>query len=261
MRKPAWLLLMTASLLACGLPFNLMQNSETVVEIAPLTETLQAVSVQEDLGGEVCPACPSCGPVVSGCAETVEDVSPLVTEMAATIEALRSELDIMAAMPPMPDPVLAEGGLPVVIETAEATNLVAPMPEMLAEASQFAGKYRAAEVSYKQNFAHPDKSCNWMGIAGQVLDETGSPVKNLVIVAEGVVLGQEVMKVDLTGLHPAYGPGGYELEISSKVVASANMIYVTVFDLEGKALSSPVSVTTRADCKQNLLVLNFQQIP
>ena len=58
MRKPAWLLLMTASLLACGLPFNLMQNSETVVEIAPLTETLQAVSVQEDLGGEVCPACP-----------------------------------------------------------------------------------------------------------------------------------------------------------------------------------------------------------
>lgn len=261
MRKPAWLLLTFICLSACGLPFNLMQSSETVAEIVPLTETLQAVSVEEALAVEACPACPTCGPAIAECSEMAEDMSPLVTEMAATIEAYRSELDIMAAMPPMPEPVLADGGMPALTATADTGNPLAALPEAMPGVLQSGGKYRSTEVTYKQNFAHPDKGCNWMGIAGQVLDGSGLPVKNLVVVAEGVLLGQEVREIDLTGLHTAYGPGGYELEIGSQVVASANMIYVTVFDLEGNALSSPVSITTRADCKQNLLVLNFQQMP
>ena len=72
-----------------------------------------------------------------------------------------------------------------------------------------------------------------MGVAGQVLDGSGNPVTNLVVIANGVLQGSEVLQVDITGLHDVYGPGGYEIELGNSVVATSNMIYITVYDLDG----------------------------
>jgi len=135
------------------------------------------------------------------------------------------------------------------------TATLAPVPPLPEEGM----RYRADAVTYKKNFAHPDRGCNWMGVAGQVLDGAGNPVTNLVVIAEGVLQGETLLRVDMTGLHGAYGPGGYEVELGNSVVATNNMIYITVHDLDGNVLSSPVSIATRADCNQNLLILNFQQ--
>jgi hypothetical protein len=266
MRKSAWLL-MLLFLSACSLPFNLVQADPTQASAA--AAPVVPLAVEEAVPAPTCPAvCPeippvyvTCEPPPVQCADSVSDLVPVVTELAATIEAYNAAG--LAAMPTLTETVSMQAGMPTLTATVNpaagsaATATLEAMPPTPAPA----GKYRAEAIIYKKNFVHPDKGCNWLGVAGQVLDTSGKPALDLVVVAEGVLQGQEILKVDITGLHNAYGPGGYELELGNQVLASSNMIYITVFDLAGNPLSSPVSIVTRADCNQNLLMLNFQQTP
>jgi hypothetical protein len=109
---------------------------------------------------------------------------------------------------------------------------------------------------YTQNFAHPNEACNWMGVAGQVLDKNGLPQKNYVVVLTGKYDNQAIDLVSLTGVASSYGPGGYELALGSKLLVE-NELYLTVYNLAGEAYSNTVQLVTHADCKKNLIVVNF----
>jgi hypothetical protein len=111
--------------------------------------------------------------------------------------------------------------------------------------------------SYLQNFAHPDKACNWMGVAGQAFDKTGNPVLNLVVVVDGVVSGKALDLLGMTGTARAYGPGGYELVVGNKAVVSSGPLTIQLFDLAGKMLTDAFPFNTVADCKKNLILINF----
>lgn len=282
MRKSAWFIVLLF-LSACSLPFSQQVVAPTqallptaVVEEIVLPDAAVAVtpaeneampSGEEPLAAANCPDCADCD-------GDLKDCQAAATEMAATIvayEAFGVETipetaatatpDMSGGMPPLTPTPDNQAGMPTFTATIDpqagalptaTLDAVPPLPEDGVH-------YPADAVTYKKNFAHPDKGCNWLGVAGQVLDGSGNPMTNLVVVAEGVIQGEEIMQVDITGLHDAYGPGGYEIELSSSVVATTNMIYIRVYDLDGSALSSPVSIATRADCNQNLLILNFQQ--
>lgn len=112
---------------------------------------------------------------------------------------------------------------------------------------------------YLQNFAHPDRACGWVGVAGQVFDLNGKPISNLVVVAEGTLGGKIVDGVGLTGLNKAYGPGGYEIEIGSTLVDSTGTVKVSLYGLDGVALATQVSINTYNDCKKNLILVNYVQ--
>jgi hypothetical protein len=109
------------------------------------------------------------------------------------------------------------------------------------------------------NFAYPELGCNWMGVAGQVLDTDDVPIQNLIIEIGGSLEGSEVFKIGLTGLASIYGPGGYEIVLSDHGVDSSQMMWIQIHDLIGQDLSDRVYFDTFADCERNLILINFVQ--
>ena len=110
-----------------------------------------------------------------------------------------------------------------------------------------------------QNFAN-SSGCAWQGIAGQVFDTNGNPLKNIVVKAGGTWNGATVNILGMTGIATGYGEGGYELVLGSKVVASTNTVWVQILDLSGNPISQKVNISTSTDCTKNLVLLNFKQI-
>lgn len=120
--------------------------------------------------------------------------------------------------------------------------------------------------SYIQNFAHLAQGCNWMSVAGQVMD-TGSPwyddkkvvepVTGLVVSVLGLLNGNVVNVLTLTGLAPDYGPGGYEAQLASQPIASSHALWVQVYDLDGNAVTEPIFFDTIKDCSKNVIIVNF----
>jgi hypothetical protein len=108
-----------------------------------------------------------------------------------------------------------------------------------------------------KNFARPEKACQWMGVAGQVFGAGGAPMKNLVVVVSGSLQEEQIDMVGLTGLATAYGPGGFEIELSNKAVATSNEMFIQLYDLAGAELSDPYPFNTSADCARNLILINF----
>ncbi len=111
-----------------------------------------------------------------------------------------------------------------------------------------------------QNFVNSSAGCGWQGIAGQVFDTDGSPIKNIVVKAGGTWNGAAVSLVGMTGAAASYGEGGYELVLGTKVVASNQTVWVQLYDLSGNVLSNKVFISTTTDCTQNLVLLNFKAI-
>jgi hypothetical protein len=118
----------------------------------------------------------------------------------------------------------------------------------------------ASSPLYEQNFANPNQGCSWMGVAGQAFDVKGAPVKNLVVSIEGNLNGVPIDLVGLTGANKKYGPGGYEIPLSKMTFNSTAALKVTLLDLKGIPLSSPVLIDTFNDCQKNLIVVNYIQV-
>lgn len=113
--------------------------------------------------------------------------------------------------------------------------------------------------TYLSNFAHAESGCNWLGVAGQVFDLRQQPVKDLIVEVGGDLPGADLPALGMTGLAPAYGPGGYEVTVADRAAASQESIWIQVFDLSGRPLSEMYYVDTLAGCGQNLILVNFQQ--
>lgn len=125
-----------------------------------------------------------------------------------------------------------------------ATNTRAPFPFTQAPTSP----------NYLQNFAN-NAGCNWLGIAGEVLDLQGNPVPAGQYRVH--VWGSGIDERPVVGSAPAYSPAGYEQFVfDAPVVRDYNLQLETV---NGTAVSQVYQVQTRASCNQNLLLFNFIQ--
>lgn len=136
--------------------------------------------------------------------------------------------------------------------TSEASPTVAGMPYDVAPGSPVA----ISSVTF-----HPEDGCNWMGVAGQVLDMSGAPVSTgVVIQLSGVYGGTFVEKTSLTGIAPQYGQAGYEFYLGDTPVASNNTLWVQLLDQAGAPLSSKIYFETFQECERNLVFINFKQV-
>jgi hypothetical protein len=108
-------------------------------------------------------------------------------------------------------------------------------------------------------FSHADLGCNWMGVAGQVFDWHGAPQKNLVVNVGGIVNGDPINALAVTGGAPAYGPSGYEIKLADQPADSYQTIWIELFDQSGARLSARTYFDTSSDCKKNLILINFRQ--
>ena len=108
---------------------------------------------------------------------------------------------------------------------------------------------------------HPDKGCNWMGVAGQVLNQSGAPISTGIVIQLGGSLAGARMDVpSLTGVAPQYGPAGFEIFLGDEPISSDGTLWVQLLDQAGAPLSKKVNFDTFEDCANNLIIINFQQV-
>jgi hypothetical protein len=99
-------------------------------------------------------------------------------------------------------------------------------------------------------------SCDWLGIAGEVVDQEGEPITGIPVVLNGGGLQNVVTN---SGDRPDYAPSGWEHFLDSRVKEGTFTIqlYRVVGD-QSFPVSEVVEVRTRRDCRANLAYLVFE---
>jgi hypothetical protein len=98
--------------------------------------------------------------------------------------------------------------------------------------------------------------CNWLGIAGEVVNLEGEPVTGIPVVLNGGGL-QNV--VTTSGDRPDYAPSGWEHFLDTRIKEGFFTIQLyRVVNNQSFPISEPVEVRTRADCRANLAYLVFE---
>lgn len=108
------------------------------------------------------------------------------------------------------------------------------------------------EIIYTQYFFSAD--CNWLGIAGLVLDKEGNPITGLPVVING---GGFENHVTYSGHAPAYGESGWEHFLDAKVKEGEFLIQL--YSNQGRPISDQIVVRTFADCRKNLIMIILEQ--
>ena len=101
--------------------------------------------------------------------------------------------------------------------------------------------------------------CNWMGVAGRVIDLQGAPVANVNVQLLGSLDGKYINLTSLTGTARDYGESGYEFTIANKTMDSKKSLSVYLFDQSQIQISEKVTFDTSSDCSKNLVLINFKQ--
>lgn len=138
--------------------------------------------------------------------------------------------------------------------TPTPTETPGPSPTATNTRSAFLFTKSDSSPMYLQNFAN-NAGCNWMGIAGEVLDVNQNPVPSGQYRVH--VWGSGVDERVPVGGAPAYSPSGYEQFLfNAPVIRDYNVQLETG---NGTAVSQVYSVQSRASCNQNLLRFDFVQ--
>jgi len=106
----------------------------------------------------------------------------------------------------------------------------------------------------------PNRGCTWTGVAGQVFDLQGTPVRGIRIVLQGVLDGQQIESISMSGTALIYGPAGFELYLGDKTTASTGQLTVQLVDQAGLPLSAKIPFDTYDECEKNLIWLDFAEI-
>lgn len=120
-------------------------------------------------------------------------------------------------------------------------------------------KLQAGSPAYITNFSHPERACGYMGVGGQIFDSDGSPISQLAVMIKGTLNGIPITRFGVTGESTAFGPGGYEIILSRRPIASSQTLTVSVIGPTGAIASSPITITTYQDCTKNLLIINYKK--
>lgn len=139
--------------------------------------------------------------------------------------------------------------------TPTETPTPGPSPTVTHTRSPFPYTKTNDSPNYYPNYAN-GAGCEWLGIAGEVLDINGNPVS--VGSARVHVWGDGGIDQRVTaGSAPAYGPSGWEQFIHNNVRVSNYNLQLE--SSNGTAISQVYQVQTRASCNQNLLFFIFIQ--
>jgi hypothetical protein len=111
------------------------------------------------------------------------------------------------------------------------------------------------------NIYHPELACNWMGVGGQAVDMSNTPVTGLIIRLGGTLPGVTIPEhmMSLTGVALNYGRAGYEFKLADKPIASRKSLWVQLLDQAGVPISEKIFFDTYDSCDMNLIIIDFKQ--
>lgn len=113
--------------------------------------------------------------------------------------------------------------------------------------------FSAAEPTFRRNTNA--QGCNWMSIAGNVLNLFGQPMTDMNVAVE--VAGEQFLEVRFSGAAPQYGEAGFEVVIGNS--PQRRLFSVRLLGPSGEALSDYIFVTTGETCDQNVAYIEFFQ--
>jgi hypothetical protein len=96
-----------------------------------------------------------------------------------------------------------------------------------------------------------------MGVGGQIFDQQGKAVKNVIVEVNGRIGGKPYIGLSLSGTALAYGSGGFEIFLSSKPMDTKDNFWILLRDLQGRQLSYHLPFDTYAACDKNLILFHF----
>ena len=103
-----------------------------------------------------------------------------------------------------------------------------------------------------------DAACNWLGVAGTVVDTRNSDVVGMVIQLTGTLNGKRVNMQTLSGAYRQYGVSGFEFFLGTVPVASKGTLVAQLLDLSALPLSENVYIDTYNDCNKNMVIIRFK---
>lgn len=106
------------------------------------------------------------------------------------------------------------------------------------------------EVERRQ-YTGPER-CDYLAVAGEVLDMNGGPVVGIPVVVQGDEFFESLV---LSGSQQRYGQSGYEVQLGEAPFEAE--FTVQLWSDTGFRLSEPVTFETSEDCEENLVVVNF----
>jgi hypothetical protein len=218
---------------------GLVQTEQTVSETAP---TAAVAAVVPSLTPSNTPN--SLLPTWTPVAEEPTPEPTVTNTRRPTLEPSASP--ILPTKTPTPTPTHTPTSTPTETPTG-------PTPTASPTLSSFLFTKTDSSPFYLQNFANK-AGCNWMGIAGEVLDLNRNPI----VGSHRVHVWGSGIDVRLTtGTAPAYSPSGWEQFLfDSPVIRDYNVQLETT---NGTAVSQVYSVQSRASCNQNLVRFDFVQ--
>ena len=119
---------------------------------------------------------------------------------------------------------------------------------------------RTDPVGIDAAILYPSRGCRWSGIGGQVVDMQGSPYISITVQLGGTLEGQYTNQYSLTGTATKYGEAGFEFALTDYPFDSESELWVRLIDQSNYPLSEKVFFDTFADCGQNLIIINFEQV-
>lgn len=103
---------------------------------------------------------------------------------------------------------------------------------------------------------HPVQLCDWMGVAGSVIDLQGKPALGAYVRVWGT---GNVDQVVAAGANPMYGASGWEVRLArAQIVGSWSLQLVSSPDAKSP-LSDVYLVAMPGDCKKNLALVRLDQ--
>lgn len=171
-------------------------------------------------------------------------------------------LPVRPTVTPAAPVILAPAASPVAAQTASAEVTqppeAGPTETLLPAATPFTPAYTVQPGTpiTTTDFLHPEASCAWTGLSGQVFDAAGQPLSGLVIEVVGEYDGEPFSRLGMTGAAAKLGAGGYEVKLSDLPIQDAQTFQAQVMD-DGQPLSEPFTFSILPGCENNLVLLNF----
>ncbi len=158
-----------------------------------------------------------------------------------------------------PRPTLTPTFTPTSSPTASPTATEIPTPTPLPPEMVLYALSPGSPKALASTAFYPDLGCKWSGVAGQVFDADGQPIPPaaVLVIVGGVLNGEAVELLSLTGTAPQYGPAGYEVVLGDVPIASQGSLYIQLFDPQGTPLTDRIYFDTFGACEQNLILIDF----
>lgn len=150
--------------------------------------------------------------------------------------------------------------VPVVSATPAEAGTAVPTATRRPGSRGFAFTVQTDPAPLSSVLFRPEWGCDWLGLAGQVVDLKNSPATGIRVQVGGYLGTQKIDLLSLTGTALQYGRAGYEFTLAEKPVNSVGTLWVQLLDQSDLPLSDKVYFNTFATCEQNLIIINFKQV-